>query len=88
MKRLMLATAALLAAVGGANAQYCSIIVKSGKVGPDGVPHYTITLTRPQTQFVHNANECAPFEASAVWAPGNPTPAPLGYCCYHNPTVR
>ena len=86
--RSILALTAVLASGVGAYADTCGIRVTLDKVGPDGVPHYKIALTRAQTQFVRNANECAPFESDAVWAPGNPTAAPIGYCCYHNSNHR
>jgi hypothetical protein len=86
-KRLAIAIVLQLAAcgAGAAYADTCGIQVIPDKVGSDGVPHYRIVMTRAQVQFVRNANECAPWESAAVWAPGNPTAEPIGYCCYHNP---
>ena len=36
----------------------------------------------PTTYFRRNANNCAPFEARAVWSQQQ---ALLGYACYDNP---
>jgi hypothetical protein len=32
--------------------------------------------------IVHNANNCAPFLAEAVWGQGTSTASPIGYRCY------
>jgi hypothetical protein len=34
--------------------------------------------------IVRNANDCAPFQAKAVWARGGHSAAPAGYRCFHN----
>ncbi len=48
-------------------------------------PRAVVSATGQVRHVVKNANDCAPFEARAVWGPGPPTANPLGYRCYHNP---
>ncbi len=59
----------------------------AGVVGPDRPYHVIDSAGRVQV-VVRNANDCAPWLAEAVWGPGPPTPAPIGYRCYYNPNGR
>jgi hypothetical protein len=81
MKKLPIAVAAVFAAYAG-----CAIAGETFQVGSDmaGVrgAHAVIEADGQRVQVVGNANECAPFEAEAVWGRGA-TAAPLGYRCFH-----
>jgi hypothetical protein len=81
MKRLRIAVVALLAACAQAYAQDDDFPAASDAV-PGSRPF--IDSEGQKVQIVRNANECAPFEAKAVWARGAPTAAPAGYRCFHN----
>lgn len=55
----------------------------AGAAGPDR-PYRVIDSAGRVQVVVRNANDCAPWLAEAVWGPGSPTAAPLGYLCYYN----
>ncbi|MGD0641842.1 MAG: hypothetical protein ABSC22_13930 [Roseiarcus sp.] len=58
--------------------------VRAAAAGPDRPYHVIDSAGRVQL-VVRNANDCAPWLAEAVWGPGPPTAAPLGYRCFYNP---
>lgn len=84
MKRPRLATVGMLAVCVGVCAQAGSRSAGADPVGSNRV-RVVVDSAGRQRQVVPTAAECAPFEAKAIWGPGSPTAAPLGYFCYHNP---
>jgi hypothetical protein len=81
MKSLEIAVVALTTAcsVGYAHA-YPDFPTGSDMGGISGV--YTVTDSNGRRiQVVRNANDCAPFDADAVWG-RSPSASPLGYHCY------
>jgi hypothetical protein len=76
-----LAGAALLSVCSLGNAAaYPLYPTGSDMAGIRGV-HTVIDASGRRIQVVGNANDCAPFEAEAVWGRA-PTASPLGYHCY------
>lgn len=62
-------------------------LVRAGAAGPDR-PYHVINSAGREQLVVRNANDCAPWQAEAVWGPGTPTLHPIGYRCYYNPNGR
>jgi hypothetical protein len=59
----------------------------ASELGPDR-PYRVIDSAGREQVVVRNANDCAPWQAEAVWGPGTPTAAPIGYRCFYNPNGR
>ncbi len=57
--------------------------VYADAAGPDR-PYKVIDSAGREQLVVRNANDCAPWLAEAVWGPGPPAAAPIGYRCYYN----
>jgi hypothetical protein len=82
MKKLAIAVAAVFAAYGGAAVAGETFQVGSDMAGVRGA-HAVVEADGQRVQVVGNANDCAPFEAEAVWGRGAGTAAPIGYRCFH-----
>jgi hypothetical protein len=81
MKILQIACVAMVFAGSLRDASaYPSFPAGSDMAGIAGV-YTVIDSSGRKIQVVRNANDCAPFQADAVWGP-TPTGNPLGYHCY------
>jgi len=87
MKSLRISSAALLAACVGICALDAARPVHADAAESDR-PYHVIDSAGREQLVVRNANDCAPWQAEAVWGPGTPTAAPIGYRCYYNPNGR
>jgi hypothetical protein len=81
MKKSPIAVVAVFAAYAGP-----AIADETFQVGSDmagvGPVRSVVEADGQRVQVVRNANDCAPFEAEAVWGHGS-TAAPIGYRCFH-----
>ncbi len=84
MKRPQVSILALLAVCVAAYPFEGSRPAHATQAGSDRPYHVIDSAGRVQL-VVRNANDCAPWQAEAVWGPGPPTAAPLGYRCFYNP---
>jgi hypothetical protein len=81
MKKLPIAVVAVFAACAGPAVADETFQVGSDMAGAGRV-HAVVEADGQRVQVVRNANDCAPFEAEAVWGHGS-TAAPIGYRCFH-----
>jgi hypothetical protein len=81
MKRSPIAAVAVFAAYAGPALADQTFQVGSDMAGA-GPVHEVVEADGQRVQVVPNANDCAPFEAEAVWGRGA-TAAPIGYRCFH-----
>jgi hypothetical protein len=80
MKKLSIAVVAVFAAYAGPVVADETFQVGSDMAGI-GAVHSVVEADGQRVQVVPNANDCAPFQAEAVWGRGG-TAAPLGSRCY------
>jgi len=86
-KSLQISSPALLAVCAGIYVLDAPRPVRADAARPDR-PYHVIDSAGREQLVVRNANDCAPWQAEAVWGPGPPTALPLGYRCYYNPNGR
>jgi hypothetical protein len=80
MKKLSIAVVAVLAAYAGPAVADQTFQAGSDMAGV-GPLRSVVEADGQRVQVVRNANDCAPFQAEAVWGRGG-TGAPLGYRCF------
>jgi hypothetical protein len=81
MKKSLIAAVAVFAVYAGP-----AVADETFQIGSDmagvGPVRSVVEADGQRVQVVRNANDCAPFEAEAVWGQGA-TAAPIGYRCFH-----
>ena len=81
MKKLSIAVVAVFVAYAGS-----AVADETFQVGSDmagvGPLRSVVEADGQRVQVVRNANDCAPFQAEAVWGQGA-AGAPIGYRCFH-----